>query len=187
MNEPIDPIITVNIHRNQFETLTKMLLETLFETDTKHLIDLILRTIRIPFQKNNNQLALILLDQRRRGIVAAFLLKFQLGGHLQSIDTIPLELSAKGITLSEVFKIQSTEISNALENLKSLLEVTYGNLWTLIVADFNQISKLFFLLNFEPTKETVGRVAKTVIAQLKDGKIKLTPLPEVIAALEKII
>lgn len=182
-----DKIITFKIHQSQFDALYQMILKSFFEGDTKRIVDLLYRTVKVPFRNKGNQLAAILLDKRRQGIVAAFMIKLHPGGDINSIETIPLDLTIDEIPLSTIFKVKATEFPQAVTQVKTLLEGKYGPLWTLIVVDFIQISKIYNLLDFEPTKALIGKVARRVIDRIKDEKIKLDPIPEVVTALERII
>ncbi len=187
MNDEKDNLITLKIHQKQFDALYRMLLDTIFEGDTKRMVDLLYRTIRVPFRKKGDQLALILLDKRRQRITAAFLIKLKVGGDIQSIETIPFNLSYGEHIFSEIFQVKSSEFSHTTELAKTILEQIYGKLWTLIIVDFIQISKLYFKLDFEPTKELVGKIVKTIIDRIKEGKISLSPIPEVVNAIERIV
>jgi hypothetical protein len=182
-----DHIINIKIHQSQFDELYKILLDTFLESDSRQMVDMLYRTVWVPFRQRGDQLVILLLDKRRQGIIAGFLIKLLLNRRIQSIESIPLNLSHSGQILSEVFKIKASLFQQAAEEAKSILQARYGSLWTLIILDILQISKLYNLLNFEPTKELIGKVAKTIIDRIKDEKIKLLPLPEVVNAIEKIL
>lgn len=187
MDEKEDDIITIKIHQSQFDLLYSELLNTLFEGDVKQMVDVLYRTVRVPFRNKDGQLAIIILDRRRQKIIAAFHIKMRAGGNIQSIESIPLDLSSDGQILSDTFKVKHTEFPEALERARILLQNEHGELWTLIVVDFIQIAKLYSLLDFEPTKQLVGKVTKTALDHIKQGKIKLIPVPEVVNALERIV
>ncbi len=187
MAELDDKIINLKIHQSQFDAIYQMILNSFFEGDTKRLVDLLYRTVKVPFRNKGAQLAVILLDKRRQGIVAAFLIKLHSGGDIESIESISINLTNNGIILSKLFKVKTTEFSQAVTHAKSLLESKFGKLWTLIVLDFIQISKIYNLLDFEPTKALFGKVARRVVDRIKDEKIKLVPIPEVVTAIERII
>lgn len=184
MSDSQENIITVRIHQSQLDSLWNALLTSFLEDNAKQMVDLLYHTIQTPFQKKGEQLAIVILDKRRRGIIAAFLIKIGIGGSIQSIETIPLDLTLNGYVLSDLFKVQELY---PLKLIKELLETNFGNLWTLCALDLIQISKLFDLLNFEPTKELIGKVTSSFIDRMKKEKIKLFPVPEVIKALEKIL
>jgi len=187
MHNSQENIISLKIHQSQLDSLYNTLLSSFFESSAKQMVDLLYNTIRIPFQKIDEQLAIIILDKRRQAIITALLIKIHSGGNIQSIETIPLDLNLNGRQLSDLFKLQSVKSSNIAELAKELLETNFGNLWTLLILDFNQIIKLYNLLNFEPTKEIIGKLIRSFIDRIKDEKIKLFPLPEIIDSLEKII
>ncbi|HUX99551.1 MAG TPA: hypothetical protein VMV49_08365 [Candidatus Deferrimicrobium sp.] len=187
MTDVQDHIINIKIHQDQFDLLYKGLLDIVFESDPKRMVELLYKTILVPFQMKGDQLAIILLDNRRQGIVAAFRVVIQPGGTVQSIETIPLSLTYNDHRLADIFKVKSSEFSKAVELAKSILQTNYGALWTLLVIDFLQISKLFRLLDVEPTKELIGKIARTFLASVREEKIKLEPIPEVVKALERIV
>jgi len=186
MNAPEDPIITLKIHQSQLDSLYNLFLHSFLESNIRQMVDLLYRTVRVPFRKRDEQLVIIILDKRRQGITAAFHLKMQSGGNIQSIDTLPLDLILNEHKLADLFRVPSPEFSRAAELVQSLLETHFGNLWTVLILDFTQIAKFFTLLNFEPTKESIGKIVRSFLDRVKDKKIKLLPIPAVINALEKL-
>jgi hypothetical protein len=187
MSNSQENIISLQIHQSQLDSLYSAFLNSFFENNAKQMVDLIYRTIQVPFRQKDEQLVILILDKRRQGIITALLIKIHSGSNIQSIETIPLNLQLNGHYLSDLFKVPSSEFSSAVELAKNLLEAKFGDIWTLIALDFNQISKLYTLLNFEPTKELIGKIARSFIDRIKEEKIKLLPVPEVVKAIEKIL
>ena len=187
MNNSNENLISLKIHQSQLDSLYNLLLNSFFDSDIKQMLDLINRTIRVPFWKKDEQLAIVILDKRRQEIIIALLIKIHSGGTIQSIQTIPLDITLNGYKLSDLFKLKSIEFSETIERVKELLEDKFGNLWTLLIVDFIQITKLYHLLNFEPSKELIGKILHSFIDRIKDEKIKLLPVPEIIDDLERIL
>jgi hypothetical protein len=181
-----DPIITLKIHQSQLDSLYTLFSHSFLERTVRQMVDLLYRTVRVPFRTHDDQLVIIILDQRRQGIIAAFHVKIQSGGSLQSLETIPLDLTLNGHKFGDLFKAPASPFPQAAELTQSLLDAHFGNLWTVLILDFNQISKLISLLNFEPTKESIGKIARRFLDRVKDEKIKLLPIPDIIDALEKL-
>lgn len=182
-----DTKIEISLHQSQFDALYQMFLTSFFEGDTKRMVDVLYRTVKVPFRNKGDQFAVIVLDKRRQGVVAAFLIKMRSGGNIESMQTIPLSLTINEKPLSELFKVKSTEFPQAVLEVKSLIEAHFGPLWTLLVLDFIHISKIYNLFDFEFSKQLLGKVIRRTIDLIKEEKIKLTPIPEVITAIERII
>ena len=186
MNASEDTIITLKIHQSQLDSLYTLFSHSFLESTLRQMVDLLYRTVRVPFRKHDDQLVIIILDQRHQGVTAAFHIKTQSSGNIQSLETIPLDLTLGEHKFANLFKVPLTAFPQAAELAQSLLEAHFGNLWTVLILDFNQISKLFSLLNFEPTKESIGKIARSFLDRVKDERIKLLPIPAVINALEKL-
>ena len=153
MNASEDPVITLKIHQSQLDSLYTSFSHSFLESNIRQMVDLLFRTIRVPFRKRDEQLVIIILDKRRQGIIAAFQVKIQSGGNIQSLETIPLNLILNGQKLADLFRVPQSEFTRAAESAQSLLKTHFGSVWTMLILDFNQIAKLFTILNFEPTKE----------------------------------
>lgn len=186
MNAPEDTIITLKIHQSQLDSLYTSFSHSFLESNIRQMVDLLYRTVRVPFRKQDEQLVIIILNERRQGIIVAFQVKILSGGNIQSLETIPLDLILNGQKFADLFRVPQSDFARAAESAQSLLKIHFGSLWTVLILDINQIVKLFAILNFEPTKESIGKIARSFLDRVKNEKIKLIPVPAIINALENL-
>lgn len=70
-----DNVISLQIHQSQLDSLYSAFLNSFFENNAKQMVDLLYRTIQVPFRQKDEQLVILILDKRRQGIITALLIK----------------------------------------------------------------------------------------------------------------
>lgn len=183
--------VVMNLDREQFINVFNILRIALVrDKDVQAMIDTLIRASSIPLVRGA-QIAVLLLDENRSNLLGALLVRIGEGGipripdGIESIKTIDLNLENKGNMLKDAFKAGKTR--EAAKIAGQIIQSKYGELWTTIVVDVEDLKELFdAIYPIGITEDLLSKTVRTGLEKSSRDEIVFEPVPGLLATLEKI-